>query len=117
MQILHNVQWFIKIVQLDWCAQSNVKCSSALRTGKKSSYGRMDEDTIQKINLIDFLSEKYIDVPEIPEGCISCWTKDQITAYYESGGACTPSHPNGLTSCIDLRGPQTSETYTNKYKL
>lgn len=67
----------------------------------------MDEDTIQKINLIDFLSERYVNVPDIPEGYIGSWTEDEITAYYESGGACMPSDPNGPTSCIDLRVPMT----------
>ena len=65
----------------------------------------MDADTIKKINLINFLSEKYCDVPDIPEGLILSWTEDQITTFYESGGACMPSGLNGMTSCIDLRVP------------
>ncbi len=58
----------------------------------------MDESTIRKMNLIDVLSEKYIDVPEISEDNINTWSTEQITYYYESGGTNKPSSLAGMAS-------------------
>ena len=58
----------------------------------------MDESSIRKINLIDVLSEKYIDLPEISEECMNAWSTEQITYYYESGGTSKPSSLNGMAS-------------------
>lgn len=52
--------------------------------------GKITDEDIRRMNLIDILAEEYEDVQEPPEDAYKSWSEQQIKSYFTSGGTEVP---------------------------